>query len=39
MEASQDFNDSFIKANRVESGILSYGLMVELLLRYYDTVF
>ncbi len=36
MEASQDFNDSFIKANRVESGILSYDLMVELLLRYYD---
>lgn len=36
MESSQDFNDSFIKANRVESGILSYDLMVELLLRYYD---
>ena len=36
MEASQNFNDSFIKSNRVESGILSYNLMVELLLRYYD---
>ncbi len=36
MENSQNFNDSFIKANGVESGILSYDLMVELLLRYYD---
>lgn len=36
MESSQNFNDSFIKANRVESGILSYNLMVELLMRYYD---
>ncbi len=36
MESSQSFNDSFIKANRVESGILSYNLMVELMLRYYD---
>ena len=36
MEASQNLNDSFIKSNRVESGILSYNLMVELLLRYYD---
>jgi len=36
MESSQDFNDSFIKANGVESGVLSYNQMVELLLRYYD---
>lgn len=36
METSQSFNDSFIKANRVESGILSYNQMVELVLRYYD---
>ena len=36
MEVSQNLNDSFIKSNRVESGILSYNLMVELLLRYYD---
>ena len=36
MESSQDFNDSFIKANGVESGVLSYDEMVELLLRYYD---
>ena len=36
MEASQNLNDSFIKSNRVESGILSYNQMVELLLRYYD---
>ena len=36
MEASQNFNDSFIKANRDKNGILSYNLMVELLLKYYD---
>ena len=36
MEVSQNFNDSFIKSNRDKSGILSYNLMVELLLRYYD---
>lgn len=36
MEASQSFNDSFIKANGVTSGILSYNQMVELMLRYYD---
>ena len=36
MESSQEFNDSFIKANGVESGVLSYNEMVELLLRYYD---
>lgn len=36
MEASQNPNDSFIESDRVESGILSYNLMVELLLRYYD---
>lgn len=36
MESSQEFNDTFIKANRVESGVLSYDQMVELMLRYYD---
>ncbi len=36
METSQSFNDSFIKANRDKNGVLSYNLMVELLLRYYD---
>ncbi len=36
MESSQSFNDSFIKANGVESGVLSYNQMVELMLRYYD---
>lgn len=35
-ESSQKLNDSFIKANGVESGVLSYNQMVELLLRYYD---
>lgn len=35
-QASQDFNDSFIKVNGVESGVLSYNKMVELTLRYYD---
>ncbi len=38
MESSQDFNDSFIKVNGVESGILSYDEMVELLLRYYHKI-
>lgn len=36
MDKSQDFNDSFIKANGDNNGVLSYDLMVELLLRYYD---
>ncbi len=36
MEASQNINDSFIKANGDHNGVLSYDLMVELLLRYYD---
>lgn len=35
-ESSQKFNDSFIKANGVQSGVLSYNQMVELVLRYYD---
>lgn len=35
-ESSQKFNDSFIKVNGVESGVLSYNEMVELMLRYYD---
>ncbi len=37
MESSQQFNDSFIKANGVESGTVSYDEMVTLLLQYYDT--
>lgn len=36
MESSQEFNDSFIKANGVESGILSYDEAVALMLGYYD---
>ncbi len=36
MESSQSVNDTFIKANGVESGVLSYNQMVELLLKYYD---
>lgn len=36
MKSSQSFNDSFIKANGVESGVLSYNQMVELMLKYYD---
>ena len=35
-ESSQKFNDSFIKANGVASGTLSYNQMVELMLRWYD---
>ncbi len=35
-ESSQKVNDTFIKANGVESGRLSYSEMVELVLRYYD---
>lgn len=35
-DVSNDLNDSFIKVNGVESGVLSYNEMVELLLRYYD---
>lgn len=36
-EVSQKINDSFIKVNGVESGILSYNQMVELMLRFYDS--
>lgn len=36
MDTSQTVNDTFIKVNGVESGILSYDQMVELMLRYYD---
>lgn len=36
MESSQNFNDTFIKVNGVESGVLSYNEMVELMLKYYD---
>ena len=35
-EVSQQFNDSFIKVNGVESGVISYSQMVRLMLRYYD---
>ena len=37
MTSSQDFNDTFIKVNGVESGVLSYNQVVSLILRYYDT--
>jgi len=37
MDSSQEFNDNFIKANGVESGVLSYNEVVSLILRYYDT--
>lgn len=37
MESSEEFNDTFIKVNGVESGSLSYGEMVKLVLRYYDS--
>lgn len=36
MESSQKANDTFIKANGDQSGILSYNKMTELMLRYYD---
>ena len=36
MDSSQSVNDTFIKANGVKSGVLSYNQMVELMLRYYD---
>jgi len=35
-DTSNSLNDSFIKGNGVESGVLSYDEMVSLLLRYYD---
>lgn len=37
-ETSQKLNDSFIKINGVESGVLSYNEMVGLMLRYYDKI-
>ncbi len=36
MESSESVNDTFIKANGVESGTLSYNQMVELMLKYYE---
>lgn len=36
MESSQKVNDTFIKSNGDKDGVLSYGKMVELMLRYYD---
>ena len=36
-ESSQKVNDTFIKVNGVESGVLSYDEMVGLCLRYYDS--
>ena len=36
MHSSQTLNDTFIKVNGVESGVLSYNEMVSLMLRYYD---
>ena len=37
MDSAQSFNDAFIKANGVESGIISYNEAVSLILQYYDT--
>ncbi len=37
MDASEQFNDTFIKANGVENGVLSYGEVVSLILQYYNT--
>lgn len=37
MDASEKANDTFIKANGVQSGVLSYTQAVSLILRYYDT--
>ncbi len=37
MESSQEFNDTFIKVNGVESGVLNYNEVVSLILQYYDT--
>lgn len=37
MTSSQNFNDTFIKVNGVESGVLSYNQVVSLILQYYDT--
>jgi len=38
MEKSEEFNDTFIKVNGDKNGVLSYDLMVELVLRYYDSL-
>ena len=38
MEKAEDFNDSFIKVNGDKNGVLAYDLMVELILRYYDSL-
>ncbi len=37
MDVSDDLNDTFIKANGVESGVLNYSEVVSLILQYYDT--
>ena len=37
-ESSQKINDSFIKVNGVESGVLSYNEMVGLMLKFYDKI-
>ncbi|MBQ6847512.1 MAG: DUF3810 domain-containing protein [Clostridia bacterium] len=38
MDTAQSVNDSFIKVNGVESGVLSYNQMVDLVLSYYDSL-
>ncbi len=38
MDTAQSVNDSFIKVNGVESGVLSYNQMVDLMLGYYDSL-
>lgn len=38
MEKAEEFNDTFIKVNGDKNGVLAYDLMVELVLRYYDSL-
>ncbi len=37
METADKLNDTFIKVNGVESGVLNYNEAVSLILQYYDT--
>ncbi len=37
MDTSEQLNDTFIKVNGDKNGVLSYGEVVSLILRYYDT--
>ena len=35
-EAFDSINDSYLKFNLQENGVKSYGMMVDLMLAYYD---